>query len=387
VAVPPELVAALDPRSYARRTYVGAVAVAGLSVVPLGATAPQLSQLTWALFLVMFAVSWDLVSGYTGQISFGHTFFFGVGGYTTVVLNVQHGVSPIVGIPLGALLAAVGGVLIGVPALRVRGPYLALLTMAAPLILLGVIVGFSDELPYLAPEGLGGTAGFVTPSDPLVGTAAAAVVTVDSFAMKILIEYYVVLAMLAVVLTGCYAVTGPLMGEVLTAIREDPQAVQAVGIDHVKFKVFAFVFSGFVGGLAGGAFVHTSAGNPVDPLQLVFLDLAIEIIIMAVLGGLGTITGAVLGALFFATASLFVGAIDVGIPGTAMTLSDTMPAPLFLAAILVLRYRPDGFLGWLGTLGASRDRQRPESTDDLSRPDDEQPAGDVFEELFGPPQE
>ena len=121
-------------------------------------------MVTGAFYFGMFAMSWDTVSGYTGEISFGHALFFAVGGYTSTLLNLGYGISPALSIPAGVVLAAVAGVLIGVPALRVRGPYLSLITLVAPLILLQVFVIFGNifggELGLSAPTGLVDAADF-----------------------------------------------------------------------------------------------------------------------------------------------------------------------------------------------------------------------------------
>ena len=138
------------------RYLLGGVSFLGLLAAPLPLTAFQLSALIFPVYLMIFAMSWDIVSGYTGQISLGHTVFFGLGGYTSTVLNLQHTVTPLLSIPAGVVIAALGGLLIGYPALRIRGPYLSLVTLIAPIILLRLVILFNNNLPYIAPSGLGG---------------------------------------------------------------------------------------------------------------------------------------------------------------------------------------------------------------------------------------
>jgi len=103
-----------------------------------------LRTLIFANMFVIFAVSWDLLSGYTGQLNFGHALFFGVAAYTTALLNLRLGWEPWATIPLGALAGVIAGLVVCIPALRLRGPYLSLVTLAFPLILLGVIFAFTD---------------------------------------------------------------------------------------------------------------------------------------------------------------------------------------------------------------------------------------------------
>jgi branched-chain amino acid transport system permease protein len=328
------------------RYLVGALGAVALLAVPVGLTAFQLSALILPVYLMVFAMSWDIVSGYTGQISLGHTVFFGLGGYTSTVLNLQHGVSPILSIPSGVVVAALGGLLIGYPALRIRGPYLSLVTLISPIILLQLVILFNNNLPYIAPSGLGGINGFVAQNDPLVGTTTAAVLTVPSFPWQVIIDYYLAVVLFFVVFAVLFLVTRANTGEILTAIRENEDAVEAVGIDTAKFKLFAFVLSGAVGGLAGAMFVHTSIGNPLNPQQILDVALAINIVMMSILGGMGTIVGAAVGAVFFVVMSFLIDSFGgvVAIPLVGETLASLMPAPLLAIALLVIVFRPTGLV-------------------------------------------
>ena len=103
-----------------------------------------LRTLIFTNMFVIFAVSWDFVSGYTGQINFGHALFFGVAAYSAALLNLNFGLPPWLTIPISAIVAALAGLLMCLPALRLRGPYLSLATLAFPLILLGIINIFPE---------------------------------------------------------------------------------------------------------------------------------------------------------------------------------------------------------------------------------------------------
>lgn len=328
------------------RYLVGVVGFLGLLAVPVPLTAFQLSALILPVYLMVFAMSWDIVSGYTGQISLGHTFFFGLGGYTSTILNLQHGVTPVVSIPAGIVVAALGGLLIGYPALRIRGPYLSLITLIAPIILLRLAILFNNNLPYIAPSGLGGVNGFVAQNDPLVGTTAAAVLTVPSFPWQVIIDYYLAVALFTGVFVLLFVVTRSQTGEILSAIRENEDAVESVGINTAKFKLFAFVLSGAIGGLAGAVFVHSSIGNPLNPQQLLDVALAINIVMMSILGGMGTIVGAAVGAVFFVAMTYAINTFGGAfvIPVLNESLSSLMPAPLLVIALLVIIFRPDGLV-------------------------------------------
>src|SRR4030066_2259469 len=97
-----------------------------------------------ASIFAIFAASWDLLSGFTGQMNVGHALFFGVAAYTSALLNLHFGFPPWLTIPLGALMAVIAGLVVGIPCLRLRGPYLALATLALPIILMGIIFTIPD---------------------------------------------------------------------------------------------------------------------------------------------------------------------------------------------------------------------------------------------------
>ncbi len=316
-----------------------------LALLPTVLRPLELNEFTYVIFLMMFAISWDVVSGYTGQLSFGHAFFFALGGYATAIITTQHGLHPIIGIIGATVIAAIGGVLIGVPALRLEGPYLSLVTLIAPLLLYQTFILFSTELPYLAPNGLGGTSGLTDQPPQIVGLADDAIITTDSNMIWALGRYYTAFIALLIVLVVCYAVTRSAAGNVFTAIREDENAVRATGLNPAKFKIFAFVLAGAVGGFAAAVWMHTggfpNTENLFGPGRI---DLSIEVIVMAIIGGMGTIVGAVAGALLFALVSTIVGGLTFSIPGFGLELADLSPLPTFLLAMLVLVYMPRGVI-------------------------------------------
>ena len=112
----------LNPARMAPIQQLGLLGVAALLLAPFVVPTILAIQLAGALFFATWVMSWDFVSGYTGEISFGHALFFGVGGYTSGMLNLHLGVDPWIGMPLGALAAAATGLLIGFPSLRIKGP-------------------------------------------------------------------------------------------------------------------------------------------------------------------------------------------------------------------------------------------------------------------------
>jgi branched-chain amino acid transport system permease protein len=305
---------------------IGVIVFAALPVVGLSTT--QTLVLIGALYFGMFTMSWDMVSGYIGEISFGHALFFTVGGYTSALLNLGYGLSPALTIPAGVLMAAVTGVLIGVPALRIRGPYLSLVTLVAPLILLQIFVIyqniFGGELGLSQPDGL---------------------VTADSFELVAVANYYLALGLFVAIMLGLFLVTRSDAGSVLTAIREDEDAVEAAGLNAAKFKTFAFVLSAAVGGLAGAVFVHTPVGGP-RPSQLLELLISIEVLIAAILGGMGTIVGAGLGGVFFYFFNDFLNQQDAVIPILGVGLNEASLLVFAVITMIVLSALPEGVFPW-----------------------------------------
>lgn len=292
--------------------------------ITFGLSEYQLLQVAGAFYFGMFAMSWDTVSGYTGQISFGHGFFFALGGYTSALLNLTYGLDPLLAIPFGVVVAALGGVIIGVPALRLRGPYLSLVTLVAPQVLLSVFILFSGVF--------GGELGLPSPANVLgVGLGAPVLV------------YYMAFALFTGILALLLAVTRSNAGAVFTAIREDEDAVSAAGLNPAKFKTFAFVLSAAVGGLAGAMLVHTPVGNP-QPSQLLTTQVSIEVIIAAILGGMGTIVGAAIGGMVVFLLPEYLNTVDYVIPVLDAPVSEIDFLLFAVISLLLLFVLPGGIL-------------------------------------------
>nr|WP_305794348.1 branched-chain amino acid ABC transporter permease [Halomarina rubra] len=289
-----------------------------------------LLDLTVALYFGMFAMSWDTVSGYTGQISFGHGLFFAVGAYTSALLNLGHGFDPILSIPVGVVLAAVAGIIIGVPALRLRGPYLSLVTLVAPIILLNLFIFRSDIF--------GGELGLSPGPENFLGYGVGQASMV----------YYVALALFVFIMAVLLLVTRSDAGRVFTAIREDEDAVASVGLNPAKFKIFAFVLSAAIGGLAGAMYVHTPRGGATYS-ELFSTTVNVEVIIAAVLGGMGTIVGAAIGGIFVGLVPKLLDELAVEIPGFVPVFGGTSVSEIdfliFAVITLFLLYvLPGGIL-------------------------------------------
>ncbi len=255
-----------------------------LLILPLmGFRSYYILVFTLANVFVIFAVSWDLLAGYTGQINFGHALTFGISGYIVAFLNKGldiggttyfGGLPPQATIPVGAIVAALIGVVTCLPGLRLRGPYLALYTLSLPIMLQGVIRALRAYT--------GGDHG-ISGITRLAGTATQ--------------EYYVTLIVMVVSVLIMWKLTDAGSKSVRTgllfhAIREDEIAARAAGINTIRYKVLAFAVGGLFAGVAGGLYVHVM--RLVTPAAL-GLGLSFQAIIWVVFGGVVSIYGAVVG--------------------------------------------------------------------------------------------
>lgn len=325
-------------RTVPTRYYFGIALVVVLGLVPLGATQTQLVAVTGVLYMMMFAMSWDVASGYTGQLNLGHAFFIAVGGYTTAILNISHGISPFISISAAVIVSAIAGLVIGIPALRIRGAYLALVTLVAPSIFYQIVILRDDIFK--------GSFGFKTPPTNLAGVSGStvsSVIPVQSQALAIIIDYYIAYAILIVIFFLLFAYTRSDAGRILTAIRQDEDAVLASGINPAKHKVFSFVLSAATAGGAGALYVHSQAGFP-HPDLLLATTLSLNVLIVTVIGGLGTIIGAMVGALIYGGLQFLAGEITVSVFGNS--LSDVMPIFLFVLGMVVVYFQPRGLVPW-----------------------------------------
>ncbi len=266
--------------------------------------------LIMACIFAIFAASWDLLSGFTGQISFGHALFFGVAAYTSALLNLNFGLPPWLTIPLGALAAVVAGLVVGVPCLRLRGTYLALATLAFPLILTGVV--------FVIPDITGGELG---------------VSGIDRLSQSRVVEYYIAVTLMVILGFVMWKITDSKTGIIFHAIREDELAARASGINTTRYKLLAFCLSGLFAGIAGGVYVHFMRIAGPSTLELM---LSFQAIIWAIFGGIATIYGPIAGAFILVLLMEF------------LTVAPEIRMLLFaIMVMLVLLFMPEGLTTWV----------------------------------------
>ncbi|MFZ5865228.1 MAG: branched-chain amino acid ABC transporter permease [Thermodesulfobacteriota bacterium] len=228
-------------------------------------------------FAVIAAVGLNLLTGCTGQISLGHAAFIGVGGYATAVFITRFGIPFWFALPLAGLLSAGVGMVIGIPSLRVKGLYLCIATLAAQFILEYVFVNWEA-----VTQGIRG----INVPPPRIGSFVFA--TEKSF-------YYLTLVVMVAAIGFARNVLRTKWGRAFVAIRDRDLAAEMMGINLFRYKLIAFALSSFYAGVAGGLWV--SFMKIVTPEHFPF-SRSIEYLAMIIVGGLGSILGSILGAIF-----------------------------------------------------------------------------------------
>ncbi len=267
---------------------------------------------------IILTVSLNLVSGFLGQLVLGHAGFMSVGAYTAALFTLYSGL-PItilfpISIVLAGVMAAVFGVIIGVPALRLRGDYLAIITL-----------GFGEiiRVIILACDFTGGAKG-------LRGIPTILPKGSDATSLALAKYSYVFwLAVITVVII--WAFVRSRHGRAVIAIREDEIAAEASGIHTTYYKLFAFVMAAFFAGVAGSVYAHHI--GVLDPGKFNF-DYSVEILLMAVLGGLGSITGSIIAAVALTILPEFLRGFE-----------DYRMLIYAVILIIVMLFKPSGLMG------------------------------------------
>lgn len=242
--------------------------------------------MTVVLVWAVMGLAWNVLSGYSGLISFGHAAFFGLGAYFVALIQLAWGISPWYGIPLAALLGGVAGLVVGVPTFRLRGHYFALAMLAYPLALLYVF------------EWLG----YQEVAVPMERDAPAAYMQFDDGRIYIFIGLgFVVAAMLVTRL-----VERTRFGMCLLAIKQDETAAEAAGIDTLAWKLRALVLSGAMAASVGGFYAVVQL--VVTPLSVFGVLVSAQALIVAMFGGVGTVWGPVIGAVTLVPLSAWLDA-------------------------------------------------------------------------------
>lgn len=285
-----------------------------LAAISLGALVPLVVRDYWlhvtiiAYYYAVLTASWTLLAGYAGQFSFAHMALAGVGAYTSALVVLNTSIPAHLAVLIGSIAAACVGFLIGILVLRMRGPYLALFTIAYSE-LFRIVLNAEYKITR-------GNFGLEVP--PLFASRS-----------KVL-YYYVMFAVLAASVLAMWTVVRSRYGVFLRAIREDEDAASAMAVDVVRYKVMAFMVSSFFAGLAGGLFGHYVLILTPNIMEIPQMGL---IIAMAVIGGIESLAGAVAGAIIVEFVSEYL-----------REFAEWRFVLFGLVLILTLRFSPNGLI-------------------------------------------
>lgn len=265
-----------------------------LALVPLEAHSPYILHLCiMSMIFAMLSASWNLINGYAGIFTFGHQAFFGLGAYFSALLAMRLGMSPWVTLWIGGIAAAMAGLLIGLPILRIRSvAHVAIVTLAFAEIVETVVSNMTDLTR--GALGLAGIPAFPTLHLPGVGAVAFGAGDPASY-------YYVALALLILAMALLAWLTASPTGLALKAIRDSPKAAESLGVDLTRYKLLAFVVSSFIAGVAGAFYAHYL--HILTPDSALGVSLMITILVITLIGGIGTTIGP-LGGAFLVTFGL-----------------------------------------------------------------------------------
>lgn len=276
--------------------------------------------LTGAGISILLALGLNIVVGFTGLLHLGYAAFFAIGAYTYGLLNLHAHLPFWLGLLPAALVAGLAGVALGVPAVRVRGDYLAIVTLGFGEI---VRIMVTNLEPWTG--GPNGLLGIAHPTIWLPG------VGFYDFGVRSAPYYYLVLTLVAAVSLLCGRMSRSRTGRAWAAIREDELAATCAGIDTFRLKLFAQGWGAAIGGLAGAVFAAKQGTITPDSFDFI---LSVMVLAMVVLGGLGSVVGAMVGAAVLGT-----------LPELLRGFEQYRMLLFGLVMIVIMRVRPQGLLG------------------------------------------
>ena len=273
------------------------------------------------LLFAFIGVAWNLMGGYAKQLSLGHAAYFGLGAYTSTLLQINYDVSPWIGMIAGGGVAMLASLPIGALCFRLKGPYFAISTIAMAEVLMLLFLKFRDFA-----WGAEGT------TIPNLGNAPLMMQFEEKAGY-----YYIALGLLALGLSINYWIEKSWMGYYLVALGEDEDAAEAVGVDVPKVKRHIYLISAFLTALAGTFYVQYIYF--IDPNTAFSFNISVEAALVSIVGGIGTLWGPVVGTVLLeVTSALLQSWLGGGHGGVQLTVY----ALILMAVIL---WRPAGLLG------------------------------------------
>jgi len=309
-----------------RRSFSGALWLLPAAIMlglPLAVPNPFAIDIFIRVLLFAFiGVAWNLIGGYAKQLSLGHAAYFGLGAYTSTILQIRFGISPWIGMMAGGVVAMLASLPIGALCFRLRGPYFAIATIATAQVLMLLFLKFRDFA-----WGAEGT------TLPNLGNAPL-MMQFDAKAAY----YYIALALLALGLGITYRIERSWMGYYLVAVGEDEDAAEAVGVNALQVKRRIYLLSAFLTALAGTFYVQYIYF--IDPNMAFSFNISVEAALVSIVGGIGTIWGPVVGTVLLESTSALLQSWLGSSGGVQLTVYSLM-------LIAVILWRPTGLLGLL----------------------------------------
>jgi branched-chain amino acid transport system permease protein len=330
----------LAPTVITLRVIFGVLLAAAVLYAPIYFTPQNNRILSQAIYLAVAAMGLNLLTGFNGQISIGHGAFFAVGAFTTAILMVDHNWTFEATIPIAAVLAGTVGLLVGFPALRVRGLYLALVTL-----------GLAVLAPQVANKYVHGTGG-----RPLLQPRRSEFSSLLTFLDDDQWMYYLCLAIAALLFFVAWNLVRSRVGRAMVACRDEELAASTLGVNLAGTKVGTFAISAVYAGIAGSLSVMVDrladGTNPV-----LYFQRSIEFLVAVVIGGAATMFGPIVGAVLLVL--LRRNTQDLLEGQKAQVLSPALYGAALMAIVYVL---PEGVVGGVRRLVARMARQQPVAT-------------------------
>lgn len=297
------------------------IAVACVLPLLLNPAGYWIRVLTFTLLFAAMAQAWNIIGGLANQTSLGHAAFFGIGAYTSTLLLLKFGISPWIGMVAGGLLGGIAALIIAIPTMRLQGHYFALATLA-----------FGEVMRVIANVWTpltGGPGGLSVPFNPP---------SFFGYSFKQLLPHaYIALIALIIVTAIFEVIRRGAMGYRLRAIKENPAAAEVIGIDTTKVKLQTAVISGVLMAMLGTLYAQVAVFFDPDTVFSA-AAISIRVALIAILGGVGTAIGPILGALFIIPVEELMN--DLFSSGAA-GLSQLIFGVILIAVIL---WRPRGFI-------------------------------------------
>jgi branched-chain amino acid transport system permease protein len=307
-----------------RRASLIVAAAAGVVLLAYPVLFPGPFPLHVMIITFLFAtlgVAWNIMGGYAGMFSFGQAAFFGIGAYASSYLHTAHGVSPWLGLLVGGVLAALTAAAIGFPCSNLRGHYFAIASIAFAEI---IRIHFNNWKLVGAAEGL------------TIPMAPQGLATFQFHSSKVP-YYFIALAFLLVALAVSWWVANSRMGYYFRAIKESHELAMVLGISFVRYRLWAMMISAFVSAAAGTFYAQYVLY--LDPESVLILPISVQVVLIAMLGGAGSVIGPVIGAAILVPLSEFTR-VALGHKGTGI---DMMIYGALITLISV--YQPKGVWG------------------------------------------